>query len=75
MKYTYISGTAEDASLAKNIGDEIVIDGVKHVIDEINTYHETWDGLDIHRINYKVIKKEKTAEETVQDIRKSAGLD
>lgn len=63
MKFTRVSGTVEDGTLIKSIDDEIVIDGVTHVIEEVNSYHENWDGIDIYRFDYTLKKGEKTMKE------------
>lgn len=52
MTFRSLSGTVEDGVEVKSIGDVIVVDGVKHVVDEVNTYHEQWDGVDVHKFTY-----------------------
>jgi len=67
MKFTRLHGNYADVNEIKSIGDEIVVDGVKHVIEEINTYHD--EMADIHSVDYTlqaVVVQEPTIEELQQ---------
>lgn len=61
MKFNQLSGVVVEGSQIKSVGDVIVIDGLKHTVDEVNTYHEEWDGSDVHKFTYTLKAAEAIA--------------
>lgn len=68
-----LSGVSVDGLDTKAVGDIIKIDDINYVVESANVNHDSYD--DLYRFNYDLKKYEKTEEERIAEIRKSAGLE
>lgn len=64
MKITSLHAVSVDVVDVKSIGDEVIVDGAKYTIKEVNSHFDEY--ANVHSINYtldQVIVAEPTMEE------------
>jgi hypothetical protein len=59
MKVVELRAIAVDETEIKSVGEVIVVDGEKHVIDAVVPYHEEFDGSDVLRVTYTLKQYEE----------------
>lgn len=77
MRITSLRGIANDDGEIKSVGDVIVVDGLSFVIEDINTYQEDIDGVNIHHVTYGLspyVEAELTEEEIQQKMEEFRNL-